>query len=206
MKRHFILICLLIALLWPGICPGEVRVRFVVDGDTVFLEDGERVRYAGIDAPEMGHEGRSEPESLAVAARRFNERAVLGRRIRLETDQERRGRHGRLLAYVYLEDGAMINRILLQEGLAHVMTTPPNVRYRQELLTAQREAMASRRGIWAVSSNDTGLSYVGSRKSYRFHIPSCRYARRISPANRVLFDTLRRAFWHGYSPCAQCLP
>ncbi|MGD8386465.1 MAG: thermonuclease family protein [Desulfobacteraceae bacterium] len=206
MKRHFILISLLIALLCPGICTGEVRVRFVVDGDTVYLEDGERVRYAGVDAPEMAHEGCSEPEFLAEAARRFNERAVQGKRIRLEMDRERRGRHGRLLAYVYLEDGSMINRILLQEGLAHVMTTPPNVRHRQELLSAQREAMASGRGIWGVSSYSTGSSYVGSRKSYRFHRMSCRYARRIAPSNRVLFETLRQAFWRGYSPCTQCLP
>ena len=206
MKRYLIPICLLVALLSPRLCLGEARVRFVVDGDTVFLQDGERVRYAGMDAPEMGHQGRSEPEYLAEAARRFNERAVLGEQIRLETDQQTRGRHGRLLAYVYLEDGSMINRTLVQRGLAHVMTTPPNVRHRAELLAAQRKAMASRLGIWAVSSVRPGSPCVASRKSYRFRRASCRFARRIAPSNRVLFDTLRQAFWHGYSPCAQCLP
>lgn len=206
MKRYLVPICLLIALLSPSRCLGEARVQFVMDGDTVLLENGERIRYAGMDAPEMGREGRSEPDFLAEAARRFNEQAVQGKRVRLETDREVRGRHGRLLAYVFLEDDSMINRVLVQRGLACVMTTPPNVRHRSELLAAQREAMASRRGLWGVPLDREGRSYVGSRKSYRFHRPSCRYARRIAPSNRVVFETLRQAFWHGYSPCAQCLP
>src|SRR5574341_2058663 len=71
------------------------RVKQVYDGDTVLLEDGRRVRYLGINAPEFR-------EPFYLKAKRFNESLVLGREIRLEFDVERADAFDRLLAYVYV--------------------------------------------------------------------------------------------------------
>ena len=69
-------------------------VREVIDGDTIVLDDGRKVRYLGINAPEHG-------QPYAREATNFNRRLVSGLSVRLEFDQERQDRHGRLLAYVY---------------------------------------------------------------------------------------------------------
>ncbi len=203
MKRYSIPIYLFVFLLLPGLATGDDRVRFVYDGDTVLLESGERVRYVGIDTPEMGDDDRP-PEYLAEAARAFNERATRGKRLRLEFDRERRDRHGRLLAYVLLPDGRMLNRELVQRGLARVLATRPNLKHLGMLIEAQRRAMARRKGIWGREATDAKGPYVGSRRSYRFHRPDCPYAGRIHRENRVRFHSLRSAFWEGYSPCSRC--
>ncbi len=204
MKHHSIPI-FLFALLWfPLLVHGGSEVRFVYDGDTVVLEDGRRVRYLGIDAPEMGFEGE-QPEFLAESARSFNENAVLGVPVRLEFDRERKDHHGRWLAYVHLPDGRMLNAELLRRGLARVLAVRPNLEHFDRLVEVQREAMRNRAGVWSREVPGGG-PWVGSRRSHRFHRPECPYAGRIHPENRVRFETRRSAFWEGYSPCSGCLP
>ena len=91
-----------------------VAVRWVADGDTIILKDGRRVRYIGIDTPEVAHENRR-AEPMGQAAKAFNSELVSGRRIRLEKDREEKDRYGRILAYVYREDGLFVNcRIVAQ--------------------------------------------------------------------------------------------
>jgi len=205
MKRHSIPIFLL-ALLWvPLLAHGGSEVRFVYDGDTVVLEDGRRVRYLGIDTPEMGSD-EERPEFLAEAARAFNEKAVRGVAVRLEFDRERKDRHGRWLAYVHLPDGRMLNAELIRSGLARVLAVRPNLEHFDRLVEAQQEAMANRAGIWSREAVFEGGPCVGSRRSRRFHRPECTYAARIHEDNRVRFETRWNAFWEGYSPCSGCLP
>ncbi len=194
-------------LLWclPALAQAENMVRYVYDGDTVLLENGECVRYSGVDTPETGTRDQ-DPQFMAEAARTFNLRAVDGKQIRLEFDRERRDRYDRLLAYVYLQDGRMLNVELLKRGLGRVMTIRPNVRHRETLIRAQRAAMRSGSGIWSRGLDTGGGPYLGSRRSYRFHRPDCAYAERIHARNRIHFETKRRAFWEGYSPCSRCGP
>jgi endonuclease YncB( thermonuclease family) len=117
-----------------------VKVRDVIDGDTVILDDGRRVRYLGINAPEHG-------QPYAREATNFNRRLVSGLSVRLEFDRIREDRHGRLLAYVH-RDGQLANEQLLAEGLAHVFSMPPNTRYAERFLQAQRKAKAAKKGFW----------------------------------------------------------
>lgn len=124
------------------------RVRYVPDGDTVQLSGGTWVRYIGIDTPEMNYK-RGRPEPYARQAMVFNRRLVEGKRIRLEFDTERRDRYGRLLAYVYLEDGTFVNAELIRRGCARILTIPPNVRYADRFQALEREAREAGRGLWS---------------------------------------------------------
>ena len=181
------------------------RVQFVYDGDTILLKTGEKVRYLGIDAPEMDYEGK-ESEFLATTSRDYNARLVNKKRVRLEFDQEKRDHHGRLLAYVFLEGGDMLNALLLRQGLAHVMVKRPNLKYFTILLDNQRLAMKARRGIWSQATGKLERDYLGNDKSYRFHRPQCSFAAQIRPDNLVRFYSRHKAFWEGYSPCRRCRP
>ncbi len=128
-----------------------VTVREVIDGDTIVLNDGRKVRYLGINAPEHG-------QPFAREATNFNRRLVSGLSVRLEFDQARQDRHGRLLAYVYATkcevrgakcgEETLVNEQLLAEGLAHVFFMPPNTRYADRFLQTQEKARTAEKGMW----------------------------------------------------------
>lgn len=185
--------------------PRTGLVRTVVDGDTVILGDGRKVRYLGIDSPEMGRNHRP-PQFLAQAAKKFNARLVLNQKLRLEYDLERYDQYGRLLAYVFLPDGRMVNAELVRQGLARVYLFPPNLRYRKQLVSGQRQAMAARRGLWRAPLKTEEAYYVGNTRSFRFHRPGCPASKRISRQNRVILANPREAYLQGYSPCRLCQP
>jgi micrococcal nuclease len=127
-----------------GSAPARGTVLRVTDGDTIRVRlDGggvERVRYIGVDTPERGR-------CFARQATAANAR-LLGRRIRLEYDADRRDRYGRLLAYVRGRDGRMINAELVRGGFAVPLTVAPNVRQAARLRRLAREARLAGRGLW----------------------------------------------------------
>ena len=129
----------------------EVELLHVVDGDTIGVRyEGreERVRYIGIDTPEVDHEGGEFSEPFAEEATAANERLLGEGPLRLVFDVEHRDRYGRLLAYVFVGE-TMINEALLREGLAVVLTIPPNVRHAERFVAAQEAARAAEVGLWA---------------------------------------------------------
>jgi len=127
--------------------PYLASVKRVIDGDTIILWNGERVRYIGINTPEL-HHPKKPVEYLAKEANQFNERLVGGKKVRLEFDVERRDRYGRLLAYIYLEDGTFVNAEMLKAGYAQLMTFPPNIKHVDLFIKLQREARENNRGLW----------------------------------------------------------
>jgi micrococcal nuclease len=127
----------------------EGTVVRVVDGDTIHVRLGERlekVRYIGVNTPEVHHPTRGE-EPGGRAAAGVNGQLLNGRRVRLELDAQSRDRFGRLLAYVWV-DATMVNAELVRRGVAQVMTVPPNVRYQALFVRLQREAREAGRGLW----------------------------------------------------------
>jgi endonuclease YncB( thermonuclease family) len=103
----------------------EVGVGYVVDGDTIILEDGRKVRYIGVDAPELGEEGSDDDEYLAWKARMRNMELLKGSDLRLVKDPDMdKDKYGRLLRYVYI-DGKFVNKILAREGMASVFFCRP---------------------------------------------------------------------------------
>lgn len=129
---------------WPAV----TRVKRVIDGDTILLANGEKVRYIGIDTPEINHSTKG-AEPFGLEAKEANEQLVEGKRVRLEFDVERRDRYGRLLAYVFLEDGTFVNGWLVEHGLARARAYPPNVRYQDLLERLEWQAQEKRLGLWA---------------------------------------------------------
>jgi micrococcal nuclease len=121
----------------------------VVDGDTIDVRIGarvERVRYIGVNTPELHHPRRGEEPGGRKAAG-VNRDLASNRRVRLELDVQARDRYGRLLAYVWVGD-LMVNAELVRLGYAQVMTVPPNVRHQALFLKLQRDAREAGRGLW----------------------------------------------------------
>jgi len=185
--------------------PAQTRhtVRWVNDGDTIVLTTGKRVRYIGLNTPEIDHaDQKAQPHGYQ--ARSFNKDLVLSKRIRLEYDVERFDRYGRLLAYVFLEDGSFLNSRLLQEGMAFYLHHPPNVKYEHSLLKAQQEAMELKKGLWR-NWREKDKNHIGNRHSRRFHLASCPFAKKIKSKNKVQFSRKWDAFQQGYAPSKKCI-
>ena len=133
---------------------GRGQVVRAVDGDTIYVRLGsgvEKVRYIGIDTPEVHHPVRGE-EPGGREATALNRRLLGGGPVRLETDVQLRDRHGRLLAYVWTRrpDGGelMVNAELVRLGYAAVMTVPPNVRHAALFRRLAAEARDRQFGLW----------------------------------------------------------
>lgn len=124
----------------------QLTVVRVADGDTVTLSNGWKVRYIGIDTPELKPVGRAK-DCLADEAKARNEELVLNQLVRLETDVSETDRFGRRLAYVYVGD-IMVNELLVQEGLATATAYPPDVKYQARFEQAQASAQSAELGIW----------------------------------------------------------
>lgn len=130
---------------------GYHRVSAVIDGDTVELGDGRRVRLLGINTPEVAHHGRP-GEELGEKAKRFLERRLKNKKVRLRYDIQRRDRYERLLAHIFLEDGRNINTLLLQKGLAHALFKWPNIKHIENYYAQERQARQQGKGIWTLAA------------------------------------------------------
>jgi micrococcal nuclease len=184
--------------------PQWVAVRWVVDGDTVILRDGRHVRYIGINSPEVAHNGLT-GEPFGEAGRVYNRNLVKDESVRIEFDREKRDAYGRWLAYLYLRDGRMVNQLMIEKGLAYCLFRAPNQRHTRMLLSAQRRAMQANVGIWRNGHPKAPKSVIASRRSMRFHLPTCPHARQIRPSNRVKFSSTWDAYWQGFAPAKGCL-
>ena len=128
--------------------PASARflVRHIPDGDGLELEDGTRVRYIGIDAPEM-RDWDGNREAFADEAKAFNAHLVLGQHVRLVRDTNDTDRYGRLLRYVYV-GSKFVNAELVRAGLARAFDVWPDVKHAEQFLTLEREARQAQKGMW----------------------------------------------------------
>jgi micrococcal nuclease len=202
-----VVLCLLV----PAASAGDWRVRVekVLDGDTVVLEGGERLRLRGIDAPEVGHKdapgqyyGREATEALAAL--------VAGKSISLDRDELDRDRYGRLVGLARLGDGRLVSLAMIEQGAAFVYPhhSDRDAELGRRLLLAQVSAMARGQGFWPalLRSPDAGRGYLGNRNSRRFHALSCAQGRTVGTANQVRFSSLSEAFAAGFAPARECTP
>jgi micrococcal nuclease len=180
------------------------QIKRIVDGDTIVLVGGQKVRYIGINAPELAHDDHN-AEPYGEASKQFNSLQVKEKKVRLEFDTERFDRYKRLLAYVFLKTGAFVNAKILINGYAYFLRYPPNLKYDSILLQSQQASMSAKRGIWQ-NWKENNNPVVGNKTSRRFHLRSCPYGKRIKPQNRIVFQKKWDAFWEGYAPAKKCQP
>lgn len=130
------------------------QVTHVFDGDTfsVDVESGsETVRVIGIDSPETG-EKYTNKECFSKEASAKAVKLLQGEFVRLEADstQANRDKYGRLLRYVFLEDGTFFNQVMIEEGFAEEYTyNDSKYKYQDDFLTAQQQAKENKVGMWA---------------------------------------------------------
>ncbi|MEM7008009.1 MAG: thermonuclease family protein [Thermodesulfobacteriota bacterium] len=126
----------------------EYRVIEVLDGDTVVIDDPKRsrVRYLGIDTPEIALED-SPGEPMAKEAWDYNSKLVEGQSVKLEFDEKQYDPYGRILAHVYV-DGLLVNEELLKQGFATVLIIEPNDMYSDKIYDAVNLAKSQKKGLW----------------------------------------------------------
>lgn len=133
-------------------CPPSLhaeKVRYVMDGDTFTLEDNQRVRMIGINAPEIRHrryQGRGEP--FGGEAKRYLAALIEGKEVELRQGREPFDRFGRRLAYVYLSDGTFVNRKMVEQGFAETFRKF-EFEHRDDFLLLERQAHEEGRGMWS---------------------------------------------------------
>lgn len=140
---------------------GFYYVERAIDGDTLKLSNRQRVRLIGVDTPEVYYSEKLLKDSkrsgrdietirsLGKRASDFTKSLCNNKKVRLEFDADKRDRYGRILAYVYLEDGTFVNASIIKEGYGQVLTVPPNVKHAKYFAQLQREARDSGRGLWS---------------------------------------------------------
>jgi len=144
-----------------------ISVIRAVDGDTLLLEGGYRIRLLGVNTPETKHPDRL-AEPFGDEAYRFTQSIVAGRSVTLEFDRERLDHYHRVLAYVYLEDGKLLNRELIQHGMSPAVVSFPIRSDRKRIFeAAEREARSNHAGIWNLPSWQARLNAQREREARR---------------------------------------
>ena len=176
----------------------------VVDGDTIYLDSGEKVRFVGVNTPERGVEGY-------IASKNFVQKFCLNKKVGLDVDDSKHNdKYGRTLAVVIV-DGKNLNEMLLKEGLAEVMYIPPSEFYPYHWandsthIPTSQHTYANTHSDSSSSSSDSG-SYIGNSNSGKFHKSTCKWGQKTADHNRVYFKSRDLAVSQGYMPCKACNP
>jgi len=161
-----LLLCLSFALALPAYAeapspPLQGTVSWVYDGDTLKIDPIGKVRLIGIDTPERENSKRDRyliKQGISAARQRqiyqlakdFNIKHVKGLKVTLSLDNSPRDRYGRLLAYVHLPDGRLLNRVLIEQGMA-VVYRRFEFRMKEDFLAAEEQAKQNKSGLWGKS-------------------------------------------------------
>ncbi len=123
-------------------------IRYVYDGDTLQLRDGRKVRLIGINTPELERKNKA-AEPFAIAAKNALKALFKNHKtIALRYGEEKKDHYGRVLAHGFLTDGQNIQAILLNFGLARVITIPPNTQFSACYLEQEHKARCKKTGLW----------------------------------------------------------
>ena len=134
------------------------KVSKITDGDTFYVitssSEKFKIRLIGIDAPETRNVGvKVRKEYFGTEAKIFVTQLLKNKKVKLTFDVQKTDRYGRVLAYVYLENGIFLNQYLVEKGYAIVSTFPPNVKYVEVFTKAEKLARNKKFGLWKVSES-----------------------------------------------------
>lgn len=129
------------------------KVSKITDGDTFYVTTSSsekyKIRLIGIDALETRNVGvKVQKEYFGTKAKIFVTQLLKNKKVKLTFDVQKTDRYGRVLAYVYLENGIFLNQYLVEKGYAVVSTFPPNVKFVEKFTQAERNARKLKLGMW----------------------------------------------------------
>jgi micrococcal nuclease len=205
MRSSFLIVLIVASIFISSIAHGkEYVVNKIINGNTIQLDTGEIVKYIGIEAPELNMK-EGGPEFFARQASRQNQKLVLLKKVRLEFDKEKKDSEGRTLAYVFVKN-VFVNAELIKLGFAKTNIVPPNDKYKNMFLDYEKKAKQSEKGLWQEAKKDTETSYIGNKRSYAFHRPSCKLIDKIPEKSKIIFRNRADAIKIGYIPDKACKP
>lgn len=196
---------------------GVYRVRTVVDGDTIALENGLHIRYNGVNAPEMGHFVKDRAP-LAEEATARNTQLVEGKQVRVKLSRDPLDLYGRVCARVFVIEGdpahptkeTDVGEVLLKEGLAKLMALGTTPEETHELKKSEEAAREAKVGMWGLEEKlrkeGSAKPFCAAEKSPLYHLIACSTAKRITPANLHLYASAEEAETVGLKPCGKCVP
>ncbi len=129
-----------------GVSSTSAIVEKVIDGDTILLSDGQKLRYIGIDTPET-KDPRKPVGCFGDIASDKNKELVEGKEVRLEKDVSETDRYGRLLRYVWVGE-IFVNQYLVRNGYAKAASFPPDIKYQNLFKDAENYARENNLGLW----------------------------------------------------------
>lgn len=192
---------------------GQYQVLKVIDGDTIAINYHgkiEKVRLLNVDTPESVHPDQSRNTAMGRKASAYTKSRLAGKYVDLEFQAKKRGKYGRLLAYVIL-DGNNFNLELVRKGWSPYYTKyGTSERHHAEFVAAERYAQGKGQNVRSVASPkvnkkpDVSTVYHGNVKSHKFHGPGCRHYN-CRNCTRT-FSSRAQAIDNGYSPCGICKP
>ena len=162
-----------------------VLVSKVIDGDTIEIEGGMKVRYIGIDTPETSHPTKG-VQCFGRQATERNRQLVEGKKVRLEKDVSETDKYGRLLRYIWVGE-QLVNELLVKEGFAFSSSYPPDVKYQERFRQAEIRAREQNNGLWSkcgfIAGEETTLptgdcvikGNISSSGEKIYHVPGQRY-------------------------------
>ena len=118
----------------------------VIDGDTIVIEGGEKIRLIGVDTPEL-HHPKKPVQYYAKEAKKFTKSLVEEKDVQLEYDRQRKDKYGRTLAYVYLKDRTFLNIEIIKQGYGFAYTKFP-FKYLIKFKEYEKEAREQKKGLW----------------------------------------------------------
>jgi endonuclease YncB( thermonuclease family) len=141
--------------------PGDdARVTRIVNGDTievVIQGIGFTIGYLGVDAPDPAT-AKVKAQCYSTQATAFNRSLVAGKTLRVEREISDFDATGRLLRYVYLPDGRLLNEVLLKGGYGRVTTTAPDRKYQERFNAAQQAAQNGKQGLWGACATPAAVT------------------------------------------------
>ena len=178
----------------------------VVDGDTIYLDNGDKIRFVGVNTPERGVEGY-------IVSKNFVQKLCLNKKVGIDIDDRKHSdKYGRTLGVVIV-DGKNVNEMLLKEGLAEIMYMPPSEFYPYDWADSDTHVASSHSSSSSSSPTSTksttssdSASYVGNSNSGKFHESYCSSVSKMSENNKVFFSSRNDAISQGYIPCKICNP
>jgi len=168
----------------------KVHIKKVIDGDTIIVTGKRKVRFIGVDTPEF------KDSFYAKTATAYTKEKLLNKNVYIEIGKEKYDKFGRLLAYIYTEDGRLFNACLLKDGHAMVLMIPPNNKYINLMREMAAEARDNERGLWEdlpILSWENAGDYSGKMAIIRGKIIA------TYNSGKAVFLNFNKEYWHTFS-------